>query len=325
MRRVEVLLVAAFERNMGGDQRAVLEDANLVGEYVNIEDTATCGVGDAVEIAADAHHALMGEPSFELQHRAIGSKWQWLQRRLFFGEGLVDDPLRGRVHTRIGDRVEPVTELDIEVVEIAERGAEEEVLTNVAERTLNLALGLRTIRPAGTRLEAIMPRKVEKGAVVDDKTIRVFPDHRRLHAVVENLARHTADRLERGDVAAQNRLQILVDDEPRPDQARIAEHHREQPDDARHPGLVGELNFEPGEIDLGLLAGRGLEPHLERGDRIGPDVAHGALHRGVAAGVTPLSQLRHSRTAVRPGKAVSRSPRYGRNGSVLFCRSGRGP
>ena len=120
MRRIEVLLVAAFQRNMSGDERAILEDANLVGEYVNIEDTATCGVGDAVEIAADAHHALMGEPSFELQHRAIGSKRQWLQRRLFFGEGLVDDALRGRVHTRVGDRVEPVTELDIEVVEIAE-------------------------------------------------------------------------------------------------------------------------------------------------------------------------------------------------------------
>jgi hypothetical protein len=38
MRRVEVLLVAAFEWNMGGDERAVLEDANLVGEYVNIEE-----------------------------------------------------------------------------------------------------------------------------------------------------------------------------------------------------------------------------------------------------------------------------------------------
>ncbi len=50
----------------------------------------------------------MGEASFELQHRAIGSKWQWLQRRLFFSEGLVDDPLRGRVHTRIGDRLEPL-------------------------------------------------------------------------------------------------------------------------------------------------------------------------------------------------------------------------
>ena len=122
-----------------------------------------------------------------------------------------------------------------------------------------LTLRFRPIWPASTRLEAIMPRKVEKSAVVDDKTIRVLPDNRGLHAVVENLARHTADRLERGDVAAQHRLQILVDDEPRPDQTRIAEHHGEQPDDARHPWLIGELNFEPGEIDLGLLAGWGLE------------------------------------------------------------------
>jgi len=111
------------------------------------------------------------------------------------------------------------------------------------------------------------------------------------HAVVENLARYAANRLERGNVAAQNRLQILVNDEPRPDQARIAEHHGEQPDDPRHPGLVGELNLEPGEIDLGLLARRSLEPHLERGDGVGPDVAHRALHRGVAASVATLSHF----------------------------------
>jgi hypothetical protein len=57
-----------------------------------------------------------------------------------------------------------------------------------------------------------------------------------------------------------------MDDEPRPDQTRIAEHHGEQPDDPRHHWLIGELNFEPGEIDLGLPAGWGLEPHFERGD-----------------------------------------------------------
>ena len=91
-----------------------------------------------------------------------------------------------------------------------------------------------------------MPREVNEGPVVDDKAIRVFPDHRGLHAVVENLARYAADRLERGNVAAQNGLQVLVNDEPRPDQARIAEHHGEQPDDPRYPGLVGELNLRTG-------------------------------------------------------------------------------
>jgi hypothetical protein len=58
--------------------------------------------------------------------------------------------------------------------------------------------------PGGTRLKTVMPREVKKRPVVDDKTIRVFPDHRGLHAVVENLARCAADRLERGNVAAQN-------------------------------------------------------------------------------------------------------------------------
>ena len=57
-----------------------------------------------------------------------------------------------------------------------------------------------------------MPSEVEKSAVVDHKTIRVFPDHRSLHAVVENLAWRSTERIERGDVAAQNRLQILVHD-----------------------------------------------------------------------------------------------------------------
>jgi len=58
--------------------------------------------------------------------------------------------------------------------------------------------------PGGTRLKTVMPREVKKRPVVDDKTIRVFPDHRGLHAVVENLARYAADRLERGNAAVQN-------------------------------------------------------------------------------------------------------------------------
>ena len=46
---------------------------------------------------------------------------------------------------------------------------------------------------------------------------------------------------------------------PRPDQARVAEHQREQPDNADCRGLVGEGDLEMGEVDLLLLAGWGLE------------------------------------------------------------------
>jgi len=48
MCRVKAPLIAAFEGSMGGDEHAIFEDADLVGEYVNIQDTATCRVGDAI-------------------------------------------------------------------------------------------------------------------------------------------------------------------------------------------------------------------------------------------------------------------------------------
>jgi hypothetical protein len=39
----------------------------------------------------------------------------------------------------------------------------------------------------------------------------------------------------------------------------MAEHHREQPDDPQASRLVGEGREEAGEVDLRLIAGRGLE------------------------------------------------------------------
>jgi hypothetical protein len=40
----------------------------------------------------------------------------------------------------------------------------------------------------------------------------VLAGHRGLHAVVEDLDRHAADRLEGLDMTAQQRLQVLVED-----------------------------------------------------------------------------------------------------------------
>lgn len=84
-----------------------------------------------------------------------------------------------------------------------------------------------------------------------------------LHPVVENLARGAADRLKGRDMAAQDGLEVLVDDEARPDQPGMAEHEGEEPDDPRGAGFVEEAHLEAGETDLRLRAGRGLETHLE--------------------------------------------------------------
>jgi hypothetical protein len=60
------------------------------------------------------------------------------------------------VNTRIGDLAKPVTELEVEIIEIAERAAHEEVFTDVAEWPIDLAFGFGSIGAAGFWQKAIM-------------------------------------------------------------------------------------------------------------------------------------------------------------------------
>src|SRR5580700_11257145 len=61
-----------------------------------------------------------------------------------------------------------MAELIVQIIEVAEGPAEEEVLADVAERPFDLALGLGPIGPAGARLEAVMAGEIDKRAIVDD-------------------------------------------------------------------------------------------------------------------------------------------------------------
>jgi hypothetical protein len=92
-------------------------------------------------------------------------------------------------------------------------------------------------------------------------------------------------------VTAQDALQVLVDDEARPDQTAVTEDHREQPDDALDAGLVGERDVELGEVDLRLLAGRRLEAYLKARQPRGPQLAQQVGDRGVAALIAALAQF----------------------------------
>ena len=83
MRGIEPLLATTFERSVDRYERPVLKDANGVGENVNVEDAPACGVGHAVEIAADADHALVGSAPLQAQDGLIWRLWQGQQRSLF--------------------------------------------------------------------------------------------------------------------------------------------------------------------------------------------------------------------------------------------------
>jgi hypothetical protein len=126
--------------------------------------------------------------------------------RLFLGKGFVDDALRGRVDPGIGDGVEPAPELNVEIIEIAEYAAEEEVFADIPERALHLALGLRPIGPAGLGLEAVVAGQIKQASVVDNEAVGILADDGGLHAVVENLMRHPADRFQGDNVTAQHGL-----------------------------------------------------------------------------------------------------------------------
>jgi hypothetical protein len=100
-----------------------------------------------------------------------------LGQRLQFGllgrESLGDDPLGGAVDADVGNGIEPVGELSVEVLEVAEAAAEKEVLADIAERPLDLPLRLGPIGSASARLEAITPRQREQRAVVGDMALVV--------------------------------------------------------------------------------------------------------------------------------------------------------
>jgi len=181
-------------------------------------------------------------------------------------------------------------QLSIQIVEIAEAAGEKEVLADIAIGSLDLALGLGPVGPAGPRLEAVVAGKIDQRAVVDDAA-RGLANDDRLHAVIENLARNAADCRERRHVTAQNPLHVLVPDEAPPDQAAEAEHQREQPDDACHGRFVGEYDLELGKIDLRLRAWRRFEANLEGGQWRRAELQQLIGDRGIAAPVAALAQL----------------------------------
>ncbi len=149
------------------------------------------------------------------------------------GEGLHDDALRCRVHTRIGNRIKPIPQLTVKVVEVAKRTCQEEVFPDIAEWSLDLSFGLGAIGFAGLWMKTLMAGKIEQSAVIDNAPGFPFADDGSLHSVVENLAWNTANCIERGDMASQHRRKILMHGEAAPYETAVAQHHGKELDDPR--------------------------------------------------------------------------------------------
>lgn len=113
------------------------------------------------------------------QDRPERSQWQRPQRCPLLGESFVDDMPYGGVNPRVCDRVQPVTQLGVQVFEIAKGPGQEEVLANVAERPLDPAFRFGAVRPTRLGMKTIVAGKIDESTVVDDATGIALTDHSR--------------------------------------------------------------------------------------------------------------------------------------------------
>jgi hypothetical protein len=84
------------------------------------------------------------------------------QQTLVAIETLAGPLARRGVHARIGDVVEPVAALLIEIGIISKRPPIDEIVAEIPHGTLDLALGLCPVRPTGARREAPVMREAKK-------------------------------------------------------------------------------------------------------------------------------------------------------------------
>ena len=115
------------------------------------------------------------------------------------------------MHPHIGDTLEPVPALLVEIGVIEEVAAVDEIVPHVADRTLDLALGLRAVRATGARGEAPVAREAQELRIAHQRAAlqpQVARDHR-LHLIEEQLLRHAAKRQERLLEPAHQRPHVL--------------------------------------------------------------------------------------------------------------------
>jgi hypothetical protein len=213
-------------------------------------------------VAADGYEPFVTDAPLKPDHTVKRSSGQRLQRGPLLAEVLGDHTMRGAMQANVGDRVEPLAQLTVHVSEILEAMCQEEVLPDVPVGAFDHALGLGAISLARTWSKAVVLPKRDQLHVVDDVLLELS-EHRGLHPVVENLARHPAQMFERFQVTAQHRLQVLMLNESASQVPAVSKDNREQPDRASLARCVVEFNVEVCEVNLRLMAGGGLEAHFE--------------------------------------------------------------
>src|SRR6266700_919234 len=189
------------------------------------------------------------------------------------------------MHALIG-ALQPASALVGEVRVAQEGPPVEEIPAEIADRPLHLALGLGPVGTAGSDAEAPVGGEPEELRILKEPAAgrpMIVDDHA-LHLVEEDLVGHAAEGREGPLEAHHHGERSLARHEVDEEHPRVAEHHQQR--EARAPGQA-----DRGEIELRLVAGRGLEANDRLRHRPRADARYVRFELAIAAGVARRTTL----------------------------------
>src|SRR5581483_3138742 len=152
----ENAFVASVTQCMCCDQPSVGEYLNLTQGDLDLHFLSAQSIRHAVSVAVIADHPVAADAALDRHDSIEGLLRQSLERLLLGLKGGVDHLVCRAMVPTVGNFRQPLTELAVEIVQIAEGAAQEEVLTDIAIGPLDLTLSLGTISGAGPRCEYVV-------------------------------------------------------------------------------------------------------------------------------------------------------------------------
>ena len=280
--------LAGARRAVARDQRVGVEELDLRAGGPDPEPLPDQAVRRRVVGPVEDDMAVRMELGLLPGHRGPGRGRQREKRRALDGleenDGLLLGgavaPAPGRLHT-------PAERVRVGVMDVAERPARQAVALHVVDAPLfDLPLVLGRAGATGGDEEAVVLGQLPVDALHLGIVERGLDDGG-LEVVEHHPARHAREPLEGRAVAAAPGGDGLVEDELDVLVAAVRQGHHERPGAAQAAVVGIEQQPRRAEVDLGLLAGRGLDPERRaRGRRLHPPEE--PLHRRVAPGEAVL-------------------------------------
>ena len=280
-----------------GQKILVLVDPELAVFGLQQNPLAHRPVGHDVAVAVERELAVPVDLAENLERDVIVRGRKRPEARDLLSPTLVDRPVMGAVDSPVGRLVEPGENIRVGLPDRAVLIAPPEPLPQIIDRPFHFPLRPGAVGRAETRLEDIMMGEVEELGVEDGFAGLVAADDHVLHVVVEDLGGHALEITKTPDVAGHKALESRAFDELGIDGPAEAQDDHEDIDGGRPARRFFDLEVAP--VELGLVTRLRLESGVGEARLALLDCPDVALHRVVAACITPVLESIHD-----PGRLV---------------------